>query len=244
MSGDQKGELHLKLRNKVDQLIALHDSEPAPSLQLVQEIWKIERAISQLLDSLMLRSQKRLLEAKTSAALQMAEAIRVARAATAMAMAQSLETEGQVRLAKQSAREIIRVTELWLVEGETTRHRALPKLDSFADLEVRFTSDRQVQVSWNGYSDVLNFIELGFEDRRGTERPNKAWRALHIIAQNGGRIDRQIGPKAHQLEKRIEELRKLLRKIFGTNDDPFQFDRKSKSYASRFKISSADPNRF
>ena len=161
MSGDQKGELHLKLRNKVDQLIALHDSEPAPGLQLVQEIWKIERAISQLLDSLMLRSQKRLLEAKTSAALQMAEAIRVARAATAMAMAQSLETEGQVRLAKQSAREIIRVTELWLVEGETTRHRALPKLDSFADLEVRFTSDRQVQVSWN-----LNYAQIRRSHRR------------------------------------------------------------------------------
>ena len=107
-------------------------------------------------------------------------------------------------------------------------------------IEISFTSDHRVQIH-NGKNDgigggVFNYSDLGFEDRR-TGNPNRAWRTLKLLAQNRGviRDGAATGEEWTKVEKRIQGIRKVLRKHFGASTDPLQFI-EGTGYQALFRI--------
>jgi hypothetical protein len=83
----------------------------------------------------------------------------------------------------------------------------------------------------------LNFTEFGFADGR-TQNPNKAWKLLRAMAEERGiiRDGKAVGEEWSKVEKRIQEIRRVLREYFGLPDDPVPFV-EGTGYQSLFKIS-------
>jgi hypothetical protein len=103
-------------------------------------------------------------------------------------------------------------------------------------IQIHFLSDERVEVRIGTKIETRNYAELGFEDRRN-EKPNQAWETFRALAERRGVIKEPT--KAHeawpQTEKRIQEIRRTLRKHFGIPSDPIPFVEKV-GYQARFKI--------
>jgi hypothetical protein len=103
-------------------------------------------------------------------------------------------------------------------------------------IEISFLSDQRVQIRNGTNSETLNYGEFGFKDGR-TGNPNRAWETMRALAQRRGVI--QDGTAMDQLwpkvEKRIQEIRKVLREHFGISADPIPFV-SGVGYQARFKI--------
>jgi hypothetical protein len=107
-------------------------------------------------------------------------------------------------------------------------------------IEILFLSDHRIQIRVNGKNmESLNFAEFGFADGR-SQNPNRAWELLLALAKQRGiiRDARTTGGKWPNIEKRIQEIRKVLREHFGLTDDPIPFVQGT-GYQSIFKISCA-----
>ena len=112
--------------------------------------------------------------------------------------------------------------------------------ERWQSIEILFLSDHRIQIRVNGKSmESLNFAEFGFADGR-TQNANKAWELLRVMAQERGiiRDGKAVGEDWSKVEKRIQEIRKVLRDHFGLQDDPIPFV-EGTGYQSRFKISCA-----
>ena len=119
----------------------------------------------------------------------------------------------------------------------TPKNSAAKKWQS---IEILFLSDHRIQIRVNGKSmESRNFAEFGFADRR-TQNANKAWELLRVMAEERGiiRDGKAVGEDWSKVEKRIQEIRKVLREYFGLTDDPIPFV-EGTGYQSRFKISCA-----
>jgi hypothetical protein len=119
----------------------------------------------------------------------------------------------------------------------TPKNSAAKKWQS---IEILFLSDHRIQIRVNGKSmESRNFAEFGFADGR-TQNANKAWELLRVMAEERGiiRDGKAIGEDWSKVEKRIQEIRKVLREYFGLPDDPIPFV-EGTGYQSRFKISCA-----
>ncbi len=104
------------------------------------------------------------------------------------------------------------------------------------DIEMRFLSEERVQIIKNGNPETHNYAELGFEDRRnGTA--SRAWQTLVSLAQNDGAIGLESirGRERATVEKRVEEIRKKLRRHFPIDQDPVPFTR-GIGYKTAFRI--------
>jgi len=107
----------------------------------------------------------------------------------------------------------------------------------WSEIEIVFTSEHRIQVCIGPSRQTYNCGDLGFEDRR-TTNPNLAWMTLRELAESEGTIKHasmKIGdwPK---VEKRMQEIRKVLRKLFNTAADPIPFI-PGTGYQALFKIS-------
>lgn len=107
----------------------------------------------------------------------------------------------------------------------------------WSDIEITFISDERVQINNAGKSETCNYKEFGFGDGR-SDKPNRAWIVLRVLSQTGGVISdgartNEAWPK---MEKRIQDIRKILRSHFGITADPIPFVRKT-GYQTSFKIS-------
>lgn len=92
-------------------------------------------------------------------------------------------------------------------------------------VEISFLSDERVQIRAKGTpSGTYNYAELGFADRRNG-KPNQAWVTLRALAEERGiiRDAAKTGQAWPKVEKRIQEIRKVLRKHFGIAADPIPF---------------------
>jgi hypothetical protein len=108
---------------------------------------------------------------------------------------------------------------------------------NWESIEILFLSDHRIQIRVNGKSmEALNFAEFGFADGR-TQNPNKAWELLRVLAEERGiiRNGNAVGEDWAKVEKRMQEIRKVLREYFALPDDPIPFV--GTGYQSRFKIS-------
>ena len=103
-------------------------------------------------------------------------------------------------------------------------------------IEISFTSEERVQIRNGATTETRNYTDFGFEDGR-SQKPNRAWEALRVLAAEGGviRDPAKTGGKWPEVEKRMQEIRKVLRKHFGISADPIPFVAGA-GYQALFKI--------
>src|SRR5262249_52164349 len=104
----------------------------------------------------------------------------------------------------------------------------LPVQREWKDLEIAFTSDERIQIDVGGRIETRNFEEMGFASKKNG-LPVLAWHTLRQFAESGGVIGSTRDARTWAaMEKRIQEIRKVLRDHFGLSDDPFEFLKKSR----------------
>jgi hypothetical protein len=125
-----------------------------------------------------------------------------------------------------------------VVEPRTggTSQLAPPAATTWDAIEIQFLSDERVQVYVGKATQTFNYAEFGFQDSRNG-KPNRAWTVLRGLAERRGMIRdgaglRQDWPK---VEKRIQEIRRVLRAHFGISADPIPFI-DGTGYRANFKI--------
>jgi hypothetical protein len=107
---------------------------------------------------------------------------------------------------------------------------------SWDAIKISFLSDVRVQIHNGANTETCNYAELGFKDGR-TGNPNQAWLTLRAMAQQNGiiRDGLKTGAAWPKVEKRMQEIRKVLRKHFGVAADPIPFV-EGTGYKACFKI--------
>ena len=141
-------------------------------------------------------------------------------------------------------RRVIRGSSEWrayLVElGDVTAARAtdgdLGPTRTWGDIQVWFLSDERVEVTDGSTVLTFNYTEFGFEDSR-SGKPNSAWAMLRRFAENEGRLELASIEMVDrsQVEKQIQDVRRVLRHHFGLGDDPLPFQR-NEGYRAIFKL--------
>ena len=110
---------------------------------------------------------------------------------------------------------------------------------NWPDVLIRFTSDHQAQISVRDFVEVRNYVDLGFEDRRGkrASKPDKNWEWLLRLARHDGKIQSaKSAAEWSKVEKRVQAINKRLRHIFGFSENPIKYVRGDKCYQATFKI--------
>jgi hypothetical protein len=107
-------------------------------------------------------------------------------------------------------------------------------------IEIVFLSDERVQIRRASQTETCNYAELGFADRRiedGNAKPNLAWVTLRAMAEQNGIIQNgeQAGAAWPKVEKRMQDIRRVLRTHFGLTGNPVPFV-KGVGYEASFKI--------
>jgi hypothetical protein len=109
-----------------------------------------------------------------------------------------------------------------------------PRAASWDAVEIRFLSDHKVQIKVGDSTYPQNYAEMGFEDGR-TKNPNKAWETLRLLGASGTIRAATTGRDWAKVEKRVQEIRKVLKKHFRIHADPVPFI-KGTGYRTCFKI--------
>jgi hypothetical protein len=118
----------------------------------------------------------------------------------------------------------------------TSKHNSAESAAKWESIEITFLSDERVRISNDGCIENRNYAEFGFEDGR-TGKPTQAWMILRELAKAGGIIDDAAATRGDwsKMEKRMQEIRKLLRKHFGIPTDPLPY-KDGTGYRACFKI--------
>ena len=106
---------------------------------------------------------------------------------------------------------------------------------SWDEVEIRFVSDFTFQAVVNGTVRApQNYAEVGLGDGRHG-RPKAAWETLRALAESGGVVaSTRTAADWPRLEKRIQELRRVLQAVFQVPDDPIPY--RDGAYRTRFTI--------
>jgi hypothetical protein len=112
-------------------------------------------------------------------------------------------------------------------------------IEKWGDLEIFFLSDTRVQFRVGKNVSTYNYEELGFVDRR-SKKPDGAWVEFRNLAQSNGQVRKPLNTRGRwtATERRMQEIRKRLRILFGQNADPIPF-LKGDGYCAQMKISCA-----
>jgi hypothetical protein len=104
------------------------------------------------------------------------------------------------------------------------------------EIEICFISDHRVQIRSGEQTETCNYAELGFEDGRN-RKPTRAWMLLCDVSENNGTISDAGKTKGDwsKMEKRVQEIRKVLRQYFGIAEDPIPYVDGS-GYYPRFRL--------
>jgi hypothetical protein len=146
----------------------------------------------------------------------------------------------------------VKVSDEWLRLAEGCAPTAAPNqkpndpsLPNWARIEVVFTSDHRVQIIRDGKpNESLNYADMGFKDDR-TGNPILAWNTFCELAKANGVIGRPSAWNGSgsrraltSLEKRIQEIRKILKAHFHVSSDPIPLT-PSGRYEAAFKVGRA-----
>ena len=112
--------------------------------------------------------------------------------------------------------------------------RPFPHAAKWEDIEISFLSDERVQITVGTQSETRNYAEMGFASKKnGT--PVLAWVTLSAMARAGGVMRFACDSrKWAEVEKRMQEIRKVLRHMFGLTDDPLPFTKKARRGSEDF----------
>ena len=111
----------------------------------------------------------------------------------------------------------------------------------WGDIEISFLSDERVEITVGIHTETHNYAEMGFASKLNG-KPVLAWETLRAMAQAGGcTMVAANGRKWAEVEKRMQEIRKVLRQRFGLSADPLPFTRKTRrdsdgGYRTKFKL--------
>jgi hypothetical protein len=115
--------------------------------------------------------------------------------------------------------------------------------DKWEDIEISFLSDERVQLTTGLHTETRNYAEMGFASKRNG-MPVLAWNALRAMAEAGGvTMVASDSRKWAEVEKRMQEIRSVLRHQFGLSDDPVPYTKKTPrnpgefGYRTKFKLS-------
>jgi hypothetical protein len=133
--------------------------------------------------------------------------------------------KGRLALAQSKAKTAGELTNASAVRAEKTLH--------WGDVEIEFLSDERITTKIGTDCQTFNYAEFGCEDRRNGV-PNKAWGVLRSLAESKGLIDTKSYLRREKVEKRMQEVRKVLRTHFRISDDPIPFI--EGEYQAQFKI--------
>lgn len=112
------------------------------------------------------------------------------------------------------------------------------------DVSIEFTSDERVQITVINKKYTQNYSEMGFSDGR-TSNPTQAWTTLRALAEKHGVISSALTSiEWSRVEKRIQEIRKVLRAHFlnqgfdiPRESDPVPFSEGAgNGYRATFKV--------
>ena len=123
-----------------------------------------------------------------------------------------------------------------ITEGDTPTQSSGSQAATWNTIEISFLSDERVQIRNGTKSETCNYAELGFADGRNG-KPNRAWITLRALAEQRGivRTPTKPGQSWSDVEKRMQEIRKLLREHFCVSTYPIPFI-EGGGYQARFKI--------
>jgi len=109
-------------------------------------------------------------------------------------------------------------------------------VDKWEEITISFLSEERVQIWGGNQTEICNYSELGFEDGR-MGKPRRAWTMLQVLAASGGSITdtRETRGTWPMVEKRMQEIRKMLRQYFKIAPDPVPFVH-GREYRARFKV--------
>lgn len=115
----------------------------------------------------------------------------------------------------------------------------------WSDITIRFFSKEIAEITARHVKEVRNCAEMGFMDDR-TKTYNLLWEVLLEFGKYGGEISWEtMGVRLgiqKNLKTHIKRLRKLLKQLFGIEDDPFMPYRREKAYKTKFRVELLDNN--
>ncbi|HLY59993.1 MAG TPA: hypothetical protein VKV95_04435 [Terriglobia bacterium] len=114
-----------------------------------------------------------------------------------------------------------------------------PDGNKWPNVLIRFTSDFQVQVTVSDKTEVRNYVEMGFEDRRAksNSKPDRNWEILREFATNNGVIaSTKEAADWPKLEKAVQTLNKRLKELFTLSERPIIYDKQGKAYRTRLTL--------
>jgi hypothetical protein len=106
--------------------------------------------------------------------------------------------------------------------------RLFPKIEGLRWEEVRitFVSNYAVRITARGQNLRMNYVDMGFADRRKTDLPDSRWVILREMACNGGSINwesRWVLPKdRNKVSSAISEISRRLVDILKISERPFE----------------------
>jgi hypothetical protein len=109
-------------------------------------------------------------------------------------------------------------------------------VENWEQVEITFLSDERVQIIAGTSRETLNYAEFGFQDGRNG-KPDLAWSTLRTVADRRGILHEYTGRERSwpRVEKRMQDIRRVLRKHFGLDSDPLPFV-PGTGYRALFKI--------
>lgn len=118
-----------------------------------------------------------------------------------------------------------------------------PKIDGlkWEDIKITFNSHESVRIKAKHINKQYHFIEMGFGSKKHPDRPIKLWELLKEIARNGGtaklkdHLDLKVGIRSGV--KAFSDIRKILKKFFNLNSDPFHSYLTVHAYKPKFILS-------
>lgn len=132
----------------------------------------------------------------------------------------------------------------------------LPLGTSWHNIKIRWINGNDIEITLNNdinFKHVWDYKELGFYNER-SKGPNISWQILTTAANFGGKFSwanlggvTQIDQikKVDAFQKRVSEIRKQLKIIFGIGEDPFETYGDEKIYRIKLILipenASADP---
>jgi len=123
-----------------------------------------------------------------------------------------------------------------------------PPSTKWEEITITFVSGESIRIKAGDVSKTYKYAQIGFADGRSADKPGKLWVFFHGIARVEGEFDwslpmdlagRSVDLGDRTLvQKRVSDLRKILKRIMDLQDDPFYPYWSKTKYETRFTLQS------
>ncbi len=111
-----------------------------------------------------------------------------------------------------------------------------PEGADWGDVVIEIVSDIAAKITVSSTTKSYTAFEMGLKDKRTPDEPTKQWKLLVLLAQNQGELKWTSKRTATGAQKRVQELRRSLRRFFGIPGPPISNYSKKTGYQTLFRI--------